>query len=75
MATIKLKTTTALSVAQVREAIGRWMTVDTGHYLRLIDGFGNVLIDPNLKIKVNAGRFAEQLLEKNLSDGKVGEEA
>jgi len=73
-ATVRLKTTTALSVAQVREAIGRWMTVDTGHYLRLIDGFGNVLIDPNLKIRVNAGRFAEQLLEKNLSDGKVGEE-
>ena len=74
IATVRLKTTTALSVAQVREAIGRWMSADQGQYLRLVDGFGNILIDPNLKIRVNAARFAEQLLEKNLSDGKVGEE-
>lgn len=74
VAVVRLKTTTALSVAQVREAIGRWMVVDSGHYLKLVDGFGNILIDPNLKIRVNAARFAEQLLEKNLSDGKVGEE-
>lgn len=74
VAVVRLRTMTVLSIAQVREAAARWLTREGGHYLKLVDGFGKVLIDPHLKIRINAVKFAEQLLEKNLSDGKVGEE-
>ena len=71
--TVKLKALNPLSVAQVRGEAARWQT-SKGQILRLIDGFGNVLIDPTLRIRVNAQKFAQSLMEKNLSDGRVGEE-
>ena len=71
--TVKLKALNPLSVAQVRGEAARWQT-SKGQILRLIDGFGNVLIDPTLRIRVNAQKFAQSLREKNLSDGRVGEE-
>ena len=71
--TLRLKVTTALSIAQVRGEVARHLAAK-GPYLRLVDGFGNVLIDPNLGIRVNAQKFAEALLEKNLSDGRIAEE-
>jgi hypothetical protein len=73
IATVRLTMTKAITVGQVRGAVARWIS-KTGPYLRLVDGFGNVLIDPNLKIRVDANKFARSLLEMNLSDGKVGEE-
>jgi len=75
VATVRLNTTTVQSIAQVRMYVGRWMVRKGGHILRLTDKFGVVLIDPNLRIRVNAQKFAQCLLEANLSDGKVGEES
>jgi len=74
VSTIRLNTTTAASVSQVRGHVARWM-VKSGTYLRLLDKFGTtVLIDPMLKIRVDAQKLAQTLLEANLSDGKVSEE-
>ena len=75
VSTIRLNATTAASVAQVRGHIARWM-VRNGTYLRLLDKFGtSVLIDPMMRIRVDAPKLAQTLLEANLSDGKVSEEA
>jgi hypothetical protein len=62
VATVRLNTTTVQSIAQVRMYVGRWMVRKGGHILRLTDKFGVVLIDPNLRIRVNAQKFAQCLL-------------
>jgi DNA polymerase I-like protein with 3'-5' exonuclease and polymerase domains len=74
IAVIRLKATTRLSVDLVRGVVARFLD-PTGSVLRLMDGFGATLIDPKLRIRVQAEKVAQALVEIHLSDGKIGSES
>ena len=71
---IRLKVTTRLSVDLVRGVIARFLD-PAGDVLRIVDGYGTTLVDPKMRIRVQANKVAQALMEIHLSDGKIGNES
>lgn len=71
--TLRIRMTTPKTVSDVRGAAAMHFSRH-GAYLRLLDAFGNVLIDPTMGVRVSPKEFAEALVSVNLSDGVYVEE-
>jgi len=69
IATIRLKELTPTSIRQVRGVCAQHIDIDKGTILRLIDPYGELLIDPKLGVMVDPEMVAATLRELHLSDG------